>query len=161
MVRPQSAYPPLRFMLRQEAERNKGNVNSGVAKVIRHGWKTVGRLSEKEDCKNSRGWNPCNPVWAISVGPLTSFRQAQTPQPKRLVSASRCRSRRPIGRCDVGARSHRENDVFAFLAVRFGDAEQHLVLVHPELSCFADRRAHRVLVVLGLNSIVHPTGLND
>src|SRR5258706_7429380 len=119
MVRPQSAYPLLRFMLRQEAERNKGNVNSGVAKVIRYGWKTVGRLSEKEDCRNSGGWNPCNPVWAISVGPITSFRQAQTPQPERLASASRCRSRRPIGRCDVGARSHRENNVFAFLAVRF------------------------------------------
>jgi len=55
MVRPQSAYPLLRFMLRQEAERNKGNVNSGVAKVIRYGWKTVGRLSEKEDCRNSGG----------------------------------------------------------------------------------------------------------
>src|SRR5258707_11861159 len=126
MVRPESAYPPLRFMLRQEAERNKGNVNSGVAKVIRHGWKTVGRLSEKEDCKNSRGWNPCNPVWAISVGPLTSFRQAQTPQPKRLVSASRCRSRRPIGHCYFGARRHREDTGFAFLHVLLGDRSRHV-----------------------------------
>ena len=41
MVRPQSAYPPLRFMLRQEAGRDKRNVNSGGPKVIRYGWKTM------------------------------------------------------------------------------------------------------------------------
>src|SRR5258707_3360143 len=147
MVRPESAYPPMRFMLRQEAERNKGNVNSGVAKVIRYGWKTVGRLSEKEDCRNSGGWNPCNPVWAISVGPIRSFSQAQTPQPERLASASRCRSRRPIGRCDVGARSHRENHVFPFLTVRFVAAGQQLALVTPEFRGLPHRHAHRQLDV--------------
>src|SRR5258708_35479585 len=112
MVRPQSAYPVLRFMLRQEAERNKGNVNSGVAKVIHYGWKTVGGLSEKEDCRNSGGGNPCNPVWAISLGPITSFRQAQTPQPERLAGASRGRSGRPVGRCAAGARGIREHNGF-------------------------------------------------
>jgi hypothetical protein len=41
-------------MLRQEAERNKGNVNSGVAKVIRYGWKTVGGLFKKRGLQEFR-----------------------------------------------------------------------------------------------------------
>lgn len=53
--------PPLRFMLRQEAGRDKGNVSSRALKVIHYDWEKTRRESLKEDCRNSGGWNPCNP----------------------------------------------------------------------------------------------------
>jgi hypothetical protein len=65
-------------MLRQEAWRDKGNVNSGGSKVIRYGWKTVGRLFEKKRIAGiQEGGIPAIQFGPNSLGPITNIRQGK------------------------------------------------------------------------------------
>ncbi len=57
---------------------------------------------------------------------------------------------------NVRSRSHRENEIFALLAVRFWNPKQHPALVNPELSRLANRQEHGMLVVLRPDPVRDP-----
>ena len=56
--------PPLRFMLRQEARRDKGNMDEGGPKVIRRKWRRARRVRIRRIAGIQEGGIPAIRIWA-------------------------------------------------------------------------------------------------
>ncbi len=67
--------------------------------------------------------------------------------------------RQLTGRGHIRSRSHRKNNVFAFLAVGLRNAKQHFILANPELRRLAHWQKHGVLVIFRPDTIGNALGL--